>query len=462
MKLLMDLWAGGALSRAFFAFRDWLADKSSLQHAYATMAPSMKLSTKMRQPQRRFPSKLVLIGVGICILWFACVWRTQSFIELLSENSILMDQVMGHASTTTTTATDKSTKRRFDPKNFAKGRNKQKQNGVQPKKNGGGALKQSPPKNSTVNRYIVFRPIGQGQGQGNIVNGLMAAHALADEFDRIVCSPKYHDFNAAFVPIDPHVIEACKKLPQNDTSSEIRLINYEHAPDECELQRRLASDEVIVKIVGNTYPRWRPVEDKYLIKHYAPRPELIEFLPKPMPKTVVHLRQGDRGLDRREGLDERSLEALGKALPSDTFLVTNNLTFYDYFSEKYSWRHPDWHAVYHSASKSFMWDKRGEPSEKEASPKNQNLQMWSDWYVMAMAENVWHTHSDFSLSAIHWMGVQSKTLMGVDGTGNLKLKDEPWRTDEVMLPLKDRGPNDVKNCKGEELEKTKARFGAVM
>jgi hypothetical protein len=66
---------------------------------------------------------------------------------------------------------------------------------------------------------------------------------------------------------------------------------------------------------------------------------------------------------------------------------------------------------------------------------------------MIGAELVWHTHSDFSLSAIHWMNVNSKTIMGVDDTGNLKLKDEPWRTDPIMLPVRDRGPGELKNCR---------------
>lgn len=314
-------------------------------------------------------------------------------------------------------------------------------------------------------RYIVFRPILQGQGAGNIVHGLLAVHALAEEFGRIVCTPEYHDFDQAFEPVDAHVQKLCKHLKRDENSQEIRLINYEMAPDECELQRRLASDVEVIYILGNTYPRWRPIVSNFFLRFYKPRPELQELLPEPMPKTVVHLRKGDQGLDRREGLDDASLEALGKALPSDTFLVTNNVKWYDYFSKKYSWRHPDWGAVYHSASKSFMWElqeERQDLAKEELSNKRQNLQLWSDWYAIAYAELVWHTHSDFSLSAIHWMNIKSRTIKGIDArTGELKLVKEAFRTDEVMLPLKDRGPDDIKNCGPQEMEQLKARYAAL-
>lgn len=309
-----------------------------------------------------------------------------------------------------------------------------------------------------ADRFIVFRPIAQGQGAGNIVHGLLAVHALAEEFGRIVCAPKYKDFNAAFEAIDPYVVQACGNLKQDKAAllREIRLVNYEKAPDECQLQERLASNQEIVYIVGNTYPRWRPIPERLFIKYYKPKPELMEMLPDPMPKTVVHLRKGDQGGDRREGIDAASLEALGKALPSDTYLVTNNLAWYDYFSKNFTWTHPNWHAVYHSAAHSFMWGDNGHATDKEKSIPVQNLQLWCDWYVIARAELVWHTHSDFSLSAIHWMNVESKTIKGIDhSTGKLKMIDEAWRTDEIMKPLKDRGPDDLKNCQGVPAVKNK-------
>lgn len=107
-----------------------------------------------------------------------------------------------------------------------------------------------------------------------------------------------------------------------------------------------------------------------------------------------------------------------------------------------------------------MWDQHGDLTKEEESQEVQNLQLWSDWYAMACADVVWHTHSDFSLSAIHWMNVESKTIKGVDRTGNLKLIDEAFRTDDAMLPLKDRGPDDIKNCNKEELAKMKEREGS--
>jgi hypothetical protein len=102
-----------------------------------------------------------------------------------------------------------------------------------------------------------------------------------------------------------------------------------------------------------------------------------------------------------------------------------------------------------------MWDNHGELTKQDETQETQHLQMWSDWYAMACANQVWHTHSDFSLSAIHWMNVDSRTIKGVDPrTNKLKLIQEAFRTDDRMMPLKDRGPDDLKYCaKHEETNK---------
>jgi len=56
--------------------------------------------------------------------------------------------------------------------------------------------------------------------------------------------------------------------------------------------------------------------------------------------------------------------------------------------------------------------------------------MWADWYTILTAKMVYHTHSDFSISAIHWQNIESKTIDGYDRFGHyLKLVDESWRQD---------------------------------
>ena len=308
-----------------------------------------------------------------------------------------------------------------------------------------------PPKRT---KYILFRRIAMGQGSGNIIHGLLAAHLLGEEFDRVVCvDPNYHVFHYAFQPIDSRSIADCPKVVTPPNPDVLNLVNYGSAPNECALKERLASDEETIVMVSNTYPRWRPVPDGYFKRFYEPTPDLKAMLPwTEPPKTVVHLRIGDNGLDKRAGTDRATLEALGKALPSDTYLVTNNLEWYDYFEREFQWKHPDWHAVQHSAANAFIWGRRGAQrlSQREKTHKVQHLQIWSDWYSMICAERVLHTASDFSLSAIHWMNIESNTILGVDGKGNLKLKEESWRTDPVVVPLKERGPDQLKNCEAKK------------
>jgi hypothetical protein len=309
---------------------------------------------------------------------------------------------------------------------------------------------------SNCTRYLVFKPIVGGQGTGQAMNGLLASHLLGDEFDRVVCvTPTYKSFRDAFQPVFPQAIQDCPTLNLNPKPKLIPLINYHSAPDECALKKELSSNKQIVYLVGNTYPRWRQVPNCYFTRFYKPRPSLQSMLPwSEPPSTVVHLRKGDReNTDPRAGLDTKTLKALGEALPSVTFLVANNVNWFDFFAEKYGWRHPEWHAVQHSAFRSFMsWGKRGDLTEKDYSVTLQDLQMWSDWFTILSAKKVWHTHSDFSLSAIHWMNIESKTITGVDANGNLQLIDESWRRESLFAPLLDRTEENLANCKKPRVE----------
>ena len=63
-----------------------------------------------------------------------------------------------------------------------------------------------------------------------------------------------------------------------------------------------------------------------------------------------------------------------------------------------------------------------------------------------MAKKVYHTHSDFSVSAIHWMDLDSKSILGYDPrTQSLGLIDESWRVswkeEGITPPLRDRTIN---------------------
>lgn len=160
----------------------------------------------------------------------------------------------------------------------------------------------------------------------------------------------------------------------------------------------------------------------------------------------------------------KSFSFLGRTLPNDTFLVTNRVSWYDFFEREYKWRHAKWEEVVHSGV-GRSWG--GRDQEVALTNKNavfdlpkivvdettQKMQMWSDWYTMLTAETVYHTHSDFSISAIHWQDLPSKSFKGWDETKKeLIFEEESWRKDGETAALVDRrrdveGKSQLKLCK---------------
>lgn len=297
-------------------------------------------------------------------------------------------------------------------------------------------------------RYLVFLGLQYGQGAGNIMNGLLATHLLGYEFDRTVClTATLHDFLIAFEPIDEATVHNCPTLkghlPPVSTENSISLVNFRSPPNECALKERLASNVEILYIESNTYPRWPPVPDNFFFRYYRPRKVLLDALPfdaQSPPPTVVHLRMQDGDMDKRKGLDDQSRSALGDMLPRTTYLVTNRVPWFDWFAEKYGWAHPNWQRVKHSAlddNGHQEWGSRAVPTEQ--GHVDQNLQIWADWYAILRAKYVVHTHSDFSLSAIHWMNIPSRTILDYNPeSGTVDLTEESWRVDGETAPLIER------------------------
>lgn len=431
----------------------------------------------MKQNKRWGTATVLLTMMGIIFCWFTIIFHSQQVLETSTNRNILQLDINEQTHPKPLSAEDstpsKNTRNRVEGLNKGTSLNRVKfvvdvTQAKTPQMTKQNDLvvsnlhldnDEAPPPTETTHtdisctnctRYIVFRPIPHGQGTGQHMNGLLAAHLLGEEFNRVVCvTPTYEPFHMAFEPVHPQEVQDCPTLKLNPKPKLLTLINYNAAPDECKLKQELSSDKQIIYIVGNTYPRYRSVPDKYFSQFYKPTITLKNMLPwKEPPTTVVHLRKADReAVDGRAGLDTKTLTALGEALPSDTFLVTNNVNWFDYFADKFQWSHPNWRGVQHSAFRNFLWGQRAELTEKDRSEQAQHLQMFSDWYSILCAKRVWHTHSDFSLSAIHWMNIESKTIMGVDENGTLKLVDEPWRREEVMPPLVDRGPDQLENCK---------------
>ena len=316
-------------------------------------------------------------------------------------------------------------------------------------------------------RYIVFRDITQyGQGFGNKVAGLLAAHLLGIEFNRTVCvSKSYHEFHLAFKSTLPReIIEECQSLEVKylqSSDNSIDLLNFRGPTDECQLKRMLmkSRNETILYFTGNTYPRWPDIPDNFFHTYYRPTQRLSLTLPWDItnpPSIVVHLRQGDRASDRRAGLDMQTLHTLGQNLPNSTFLVTNRVEWYQLFENDYGWKHPSWSKILHSAGIAFVdWGGK----EAHISRVDRTLQTWSDWYTILCAHQVYHTQSDFSASAVHWNNIWGKVIKGSDlirDGGNqtksrLQLVDEYWMGYHTPR-LIDRSGNDLRGCESSGVE----------
>lgn len=324
-------------------------------------------------------------------------------------------------------------------------------------------------------KFLIFKGFLSGQGVGNVISGLLAAHLLGIEFDRIVCvAESYTDFYLAFEMVHPDTLRYCpeilherKELWEDKSELIISLINFSNPPDECQLQTSLASDQPILVLFANTYPRWPGVPDNFFFTYYRAKPELIGMLPYDAnhpPHTVVHLRvPDDTNGDRRKGLDEASFQALGRLLPSDTYLVTNRVAYYDYFREKFGWRHPHWSEIFHTAlgrswggkdvdGSHHFFESPAQRPDTKIDRKQHIMENWADWYTILCATMVYHTHSDFSISAVHWQNVPSKSIDGMQG-GNLLLLDESYIRDGLTERLIDRrvdasGTRQLRHCRG--------------
>lgn len=289
------------------------------------------------------------------------------------------------------------------------------------------------------------------------------------EFNRTVCvAPSYKEFHTAFDLASILVRDFCRELfrddsqllPERSRDNSIRMINFGLTPDECKVRATLLSDHRVIYLVSNTYPRWPKVPSNFFFRYYRARDELLSILPYAVqPEVVVHLRQPDSHNDARLGLDEASLAALGRLLPPSTYLVTNRVEWFDTFEKNYGWSHPDWNEVVHSALKkswgrrhaSYKSDRFIKPAS-DWSTEQQTLMMFADWYTILKAKRVLHTHSDFSISAIHWMNIDSRSIQGYDPQANsLILQEESWIVDGETAPLIERlqageAKGDLRHC----------------
>jgi hypothetical protein len=424
-------------------------------------------STKRRRRSSEPNLKAKVTGILLLVastLYLYFLWRAQSFLDTLEEGGrFRIPAILLHKHAALEAAFSIQTDA---PRLASEKASQPLQNKPSTQKNIPNQ-QPAPQEPSVGDKYIIFIPITGGQGTGNIIAGLLAAHLLALEFNRTVCvSPLYEKFLDAFEPVNPVAMEKCLKLlggnvPSKTDENLIRLITFERAPNECVLKETLASDVSVLYLESNTYPRWPAIPNNFFFTNYRAKPELLKALPyKESPTTVVHLREPDGANDARKGLDNDSLKALGKMLPRDTYLVTNRVEWYDKFEKEYGWTHPEWDEVIHSAFQK-SWGVRGSKQRESHivhtfDREKQNLQMWCDWYTMLTAKFVFHTHSDFSISAIHWQNLDSRTIVGLNATtGELDVEEESWiitgETERLVdRTLDGKGTSNLRECKGKD------------
>ncbi|VEU34288.1 unnamed protein product [Pseudo-nitzschia multistriata] len=190
-----------------------------------------------------------------------------------------------------------------------------------------------------IDPILVFRfpPYHTGQGIGNVVSGVLAAHLLAEEFHRTICHaphPKdeaaiatgkdasaagrgpHASFHKAFAWKDPAHAERCDRAlgggatrsvgnstgAHANTHTTIVQNNYDATSEqsECRMKDILSNHEdyPIVYYEGNTYPRWpsrssnssnntinnnnnntHREERDYFHERFEPTPELRAILP---------------------------------------------------------------------------------------------------------------------------------------------------------------------------------------
>lgn len=230
-------------------------------------------------------------------------------------------------------------------------------------------------------------------------------------------------FRRHFCIRNPSQEKLCRAVQITNPPQEqntLKRNNYDTSgfTSECALKERLqVHEESVLYYTGNTYPCWPDCDhfDPALFHHiYHPTSDLLQYLPQSKPPhTVVHLRQAGGDLDSRPGLDNNTLNALGKELSNDVFLVTNRVAWYDFF-QPFRWSYPPLSHIQHSALH-FSWGDVGPLPNKN----DQNLQLWANWYTLLQATTIYHTPSDFSKSAARWnRNIISWTILGPQNATN--------------------------------------------
>ena len=143
--------------------------------------------------ERRIPRKrkqltvtvtsIATIAAACLLYWYGFIWRTQRLLDSYLQRHELLQDMVAHV---------------------------------------------QPPPIYPI-KFLYFLPIRVGQGTGNIISGLLAAHLLGDEFGRIVCvSSTYKEFLMAFAPINAQAVLHCPEKVRWNKDNSIYLFNFGH------------------------------------------------------------------------------------------------------------------------------------------------------------------------------------------------------------------------------------------
>ena len=275
---------------------------------------------------------------------------------------------------------------------------------------------------SSSTSFLIYElPKLTGQGLGNIVSGILAAHRLAEEFQRTICHMgSYSSFDQAFQWKDLDHSQKCEEVlldirnnswenHRPTSSNTIVQYNYDDTSvqSECTIKDLLLNYQQypILYYKGNTYPRWptntitssdendqimqTPPRKQhqprdYFHEKFKPTSHLVDIIPWDIdnpPSIVVHLRDSDGRFDERAGLDNQTLSLLADELNNIASTSTN--TDANHHKNKYSndknknnnhiflvtnrvewydkfpeWGHPNWSLVHHSAIGRISWGRR--------------------------------------------------------------------------------------------------------
>ena len=281
-------------------------------------------------------------------------------------------------------------------------------------------------RSARYDHWIRYHAPVRGQGSGNLMLGLLAAHLLARYYKREVCVDWPH-FNEAFRSFLP-----CPSDILNAKATTVSRWNFGETSLEHDVACHMASNARVVAWEGNDVGVGNERGEAFLRqkdsaetrawlgtvfdREYTPSESLRDLLPsahQPYPSSVVHLRVGDgcpedddaaecdfRGPFKTLGANWSTLAAeLRRCAPNATLLADRQSVFQKL--PGYGRQHAFVRERRRLVSGHSISARRTSEANFDHLNMHNHLAAWADWYLLTRAETVYHTASGFSESAIY-------------------------------------------------------------